>query len=279
MSNQGKASFWFISVLTFLSCAVIVVNMAIGMKIPFRVEFLIGYVGMLFIYIVWHAVQTRGWKLAVLMLLFAYLSAFIAEMLGVNLGLVFGSYHYTDLLGYQVMGVPLLAGLAWGPITYASYQVVELLAPTPNLNGKPWVLNLIHCFLPALMAAFATTAWDLMIDPIAVDGGWWVWHEGGVYFAEYGGGIPLSNFIGWLGVSTFIQLIYRLVFTRVPSMPKDMYFHYGSIVLYCSLFLTALGVCISVLRNWEVAFIGAMAMLPFIGLALIQSSLVRRKSA
>jgi putative membrane protein len=50
---------------------------------------------------------------------------------------------------------------------------------------------------------------DLLIDPIAVTIGYWVWHvQGNVYY-----GIPLLNFVGWF-VLTFLAPLAWIVIAR-----------------------------------------------------------------
>ncbi|MCD4752340.1 MAG: carotenoid biosynthesis protein [Anaerolineaceae bacterium] len=260
MNKIYKSSFLYITILTLLSIALIFTNFFIGMLIPFDVSFLIGYVMLLLVFVIWDAIQRYSLRTAVYILIFTYLSAFAAEMLGVNFGLIFGEYYYTKHLGVQILGVPLLAGTAWGPITYAAYHVSEGLLPTSSLKNQSLLMKIWLCLLPAFLTAIATTAWDLSIDAIAVDEGWWVWKNGGHYLSDLSGGIPISNFVGWLGLSTFIQLIYRLVI--IPSdRPKSI--AAGPIVLYLSLFLTSFSVVLTTLQRPDVALIGLMSMGPF----------------
>jgi uncharacterized membrane protein len=119
---------------------------------------------------------------------------------------------------------------------------------------------LVHSF-PALMAALAATAWDLVIDPIAVSGGWWVWVGGGQYFPSIGGGIPASNFIGWIALSFAIQLFYRMVL--LPHETHSTIID-GSNVLYLALFLSSIGVAITELQRGDVAAVGFICMGMFI---------------
>ncbi|MBN2047539.1 MAG: carotenoid biosynthesis protein [Anaerolineaceae bacterium] len=270
MRSKGFAALLFVSIIGLSAVAVILINLAIGMQIPFHVEFLVGFGGGLVLFIVWHATQTRGVAWGAGMMVFTYLATFIAEALGVNFGLIFGSYHYTDFLGTKLLGVPLLVSLTWGPITYASYYVVDALFPSAAWRTARFGKRALMSLLPALLAGFATTAWDLVIDVIAVQGGWWVWHGGGAYFPHAAGGIPISNFIGWLGLSTFVQWVYRVVFDRGLSGESLSDFQcWGPWVVYLSLFLTSLGVAITTLQDWEVTLIGLMSMGPFVVVTLI----------
>ena len=54
----------------------------------------------------------------------------IAEILGVNYGLIFGKYDYGDNLGLKLLGVPLLIGLNWVGSAY-QFRAFLLIASRP----------------------------------------------------------------------------------------------------------------------------------------------------
>ncbi|HEY9077752.1 MAG TPA: carotenoid biosynthesis protein [Anaerolineaceae bacterium] len=275
--HTGRAAFYYLFALTVSAVAVISANHILQLGLPFSVHFLIGYVGALLIFVGWHAVLTKGWKRSGLMFLASFIIAFIAEALGVNFGWIFGNYHYTPILGIQVFGVPFLAALAWEPILYAAFCITDILAP--NLEGKrlSWLRCIPVYLWLSTVGALATTAWDMMIDPIAVSQGWWVWHDGGAYMPYLANGVPVQNFIGWLGVSFTINLIYRFILNGRQPLQKTRFLGiHGPLTLYASLFLTSAGVSITVLQRNEVALVGAMAMAPFLAIAGSNLSLLRR---
>jgi uncharacterized membrane protein len=109
----------------------------------------------------------------------------------------------------------------------------------------------------------------MMIDPIAVSQGWWAWVGGGPYMPYVANGVPIQNFLGWLGVAFVINLIYRKIADGIqqPSRSASLTY-YGPLTLYISLFLTSFGVAITILQRPEVALIGTLAMGPFIVIAL-----------
>ena len=266
--DSGRGPFRYLAAVTVISVVLIVLNALLGMRIPFSVSFLLGYVGALLVFVVWHAVLTKGWKHSLAMFLISFMVAFTAEALGVNFGLVFGHYYYTKILGVSLFGVPLLAALAWEPIVYAAFCLSDLLAPL--VGGGPdrshWQISSIWL---AAIGALATTAWDLMIDPIAVSQGWWAWVGGGPYMPYVANGVPIQNFVGWLGVAFVIDLIYRWITNNVTRPARSVTLTlYGPILLYVSLFLTSFGVAITILNRPEAALIGALAMGPFIVITL-----------
>ena len=210
-SGKGKKSFIYILSITCISFLLILVNDLFNLNIPFTVDFLIGFVISLFVFVCWHSIQTKGLKRSLLIFSLSFLIAFSAEALGVNFGLIFGSYHYTPALGISLFGVPLLAALAWEPILYAAFSITDILAPSLIKPNSTLLQRLPGCIWMAVIGALATTAWDMMIDPIAVSEGWWVWHQGGDYMPYVANGVPIQNFLGWLGVAFLINLVYRLL--------------------------------------------------------------------
>lgn len=120
---------------------------------------------------------------------------FLAELLGLHSGLLFGSYHYGDALGPKLLGVPLAIAFAWGVLLAFA---ARLAMPLSRLAG-------------AAIGALWMVVADLLIDPLASGPlEYWQWPGGGPYF-----GVPLHNFLGWFIVS-FILLMLLPRTTRVP---------------------------------------------------------------
>lgn len=118
----------------------------------------------------------------------------LAEVVGVHTGRPFGAYTYTGTLGPQVLGVPLVVPLAWTMAAWPAWRVAGLLAGRPGGRGRVvrWVAG-----------SWALASWDLFLDPQMVAGGHWRWLHPtpslpGVH------GIPVSNSLGWLGVSAVV---------------------------------------------------------------------------
>ncbi len=275
--QQDRASFIFLAAVSLLSLCLITANALLNLHIPFSVNFLIGFVGALLVFVIWHSILTKGWRRSLGMFLLSFLVAFTAEALGVNFGLIFGNYYYPPALGVQLFGVPFLAALAWEPIVYASFSITDILAPLLVDHTDSWLKRFPSYVWMAVIGALATTAWDMMIDPIAVSQGWWVWEHGGNYLPYLANGVPIQNFLGWLGVAFVINMIYRLVVDGEPTPRRSLYLSiYGPLTLYSVLFLTSFGVTLTVLLRPEVALIGLLAMGPFIVIALTNVNLIQR---
>ncbi len=128
--------------------------------------------------------------------LIAFGLGFLAEVLGVHTGLLFGDYSYGTVLGWKVAEVPLTIGTNWLMLTYLCGSVVDRL-PMGTL-GK------------VLLAAGLMTGLDVLIEPVAVDLGFWMWHTAT---------IPLSNYLGWYGVSAVVfAAFYLLPFNKKNAL-------------------------------------------------------------
>ncbi len=119
-------------------------------------------------------------------LLVIALAGFAAEALGVQSGVPFGRYEYTDVLRPQLFGVPLVMAAAW--MVLVAY-IKTMLA---SFSLSAW--------LETLIASVWMVAIDLVIDPLAAgELNYWRWQDSGSYY-----GIPLQNFLGWFAVSFVI---------------------------------------------------------------------------
>jgi uncharacterized membrane protein len=272
----SRLACWYLVVVTVVALLLIAGNAALALAIPFKVEFLIGYLGALLVFVVWHSVIVRGPGETLLLIAVTLLVAFVSEAFGVNFGLVFGDYHYTEVLGAKLLGVPVLAAVAWGPITYAGNHVVDLIVPTRAVLEGNWIKSVSTRMWVSSVGALAITGWDMMIDPIAVSEGWWVWQDGGPYVPYVANGVPITNFAGWLGVSFLTSLAYRaLASTRKPRASQPSAVGLAPLVLYSSLFATAAGVAVTVLQRPEISLVGLLAMGPFIAIASANLSVIR----
>jgi uncharacterized membrane protein len=139
-----------------------------------------------------HAGQRLGWRLALLLAILCFAVSLLFESIGVATGLVYGKYHYSDLLGIKFLGlVPFIIPAAWFMMMYPSYVITSRLVPA---GWKTWQWRLGV----AALGGMVMTAWDLAMDPLMVSAGHWVWDQPGAYF-----GVPLQNYWGWW-LTTFV---------------------------------------------------------------------------
>jgi uncharacterized membrane protein len=198
-----------------------------------------------------HAGQREGWTRALRLLALVFAVSLLFESVGVATGLVYGSYHYTNKLGPLFLDlVPYLIPVAWFLMSYPSFVIADRLIP---VDWKRWqrILSV------AAVGGLAMTAWDLVMDPIMVASGHWVWDVDGAYH-----GIPLQNFWGWwLTVFTTFAL-YMLISGNPPQTSATK----SDRQAVLSYLVTALGIVIVSLvsKAGELALIGFFAMIPWV---------------
>lgn len=138
-----------------------------------------------FVILIWNHQRWSLW-LAVSLLLVGILG-FISEVIGVTTGLPFGEYSYGATLGYKWLEVPLMIGVNWAMLIYAS-----------NMVSKAWRMSVIA---KAIGAALMMVFLDVLIEPVAIAYDFWSWEA-----AE----VPLLNYAGWFGVAFMLSLIMQL---------------------------------------------------------------------
>ena len=176
-----------ISILLILFALSMVYNvLSIPLGLP-RPGFLTSLVTMLgFSFALTHAGLRLGWKRALALLAFVFGVSLAFESVGVAKGIVYGPYHYTEKLGPKFLNlVPYLIAVAWFMMMYPSYVIADRLV---DIKAGGWKRFLVLAALGGLIM----TAWDVVMDPMMVQGGHWVWEVEGAYF-----GVPLQNFWGW----------------------------------------------------------------------------------
>jgi uncharacterized membrane protein len=207
-----------------------------------------------------HAGQREGWSRALRLLALVFGVSLLFESVGVATGLIYGPYHYTDKLGPLFLGlVPYLIPVAWFMMSYPSFVIADRLVP-PAWKRWQRILSV------AAVGGLVMTAWDLVMDPIMVSSGHWVWDVTGAYH-----GIPLQNFWGWWLTVFTTFAIYLLISGKAAKIPETGFDRLAIL----SYLVTALGiVLISLVSNsGELALIGFFAMMPWVvagGLKLVK---------
>jgi uncharacterized membrane protein len=164
-----------------------------------------------FSFAILHSGLREGWRKTAYLAVIVFLTGLIFECVGVATGWVYGPYHYTDKLGVKFLGlVPLLIPLAWTMMMYPSLVISDRLIPHAWQGRLRWLAV-------AALGGMIMTAWDVVMDPLMVSGGHWVWEVSGPYF-----GVPLQNYWGWW-LTTFVALlVYQAAASRIRQRPAGI---------------------------------------------------------
>ena len=163
-----------------------------------------------FVFIIAHGAVTLGWRNIIAFIVITFVVSFAAEAIGVATGLVFGPYHYTNLLGPKLLGVPPMIQVGYVGIGYASMIMARLILGFKQITG--WGI-----VTAAFVGAFIMTSWDVTMDPFqSTASGDWIWHTGGPYF-----GVPLHNYAGWFGTVFVFMLVYFWYTSRNSDRPNN----------------------------------------------------------
>ena len=117
--------------------------------------------------------------------LIASVLTFLAEVIGVATGKVFGQYAYGETLPLQLWNVPIVIGLNWVMLTLGGVAIIQRM-----IKGFTLTNNLAVAVLTALTVVF----FDWVMEPVAVYLDYWHW---------FGQPIPLQNYMAW-GIIAFV---------------------------------------------------------------------------
>jgi uncharacterized membrane protein len=150
-----------------------------------------------------HSLRARGLRRTLLFATLGIAIPVLGEHLAVN-ALKKLRHHVRPQLG----GVPLAIALAWYNVSYSTFAVMESVLDTTDTHGG----KKSRALAPA--ASLAATSLDLLLDPAGLDLNLWQWRDDGPYAAEVEGpngkrGVPLLNFVGWIGLTTSVTLTYQ----------------------------------------------------------------------
>ncbi len=193
----------------------------------YQLPYITGGIGIktlfMMLFSVFHAAYVLGWRHTLLFFGITVAVSWSYEHVGVETGLIYGAYHYTDALGLKLGHVPIIIPIAWFMMIYPSYIIANLIAggrqkiimirgnKGNNNNSSNNRTTLQQILWLSFLSAVIMTAWDLVVDPY-LSGPTeraWIWEEGGQYF-----GVPLHNFGGWLLTTFTIYFLFQLLSER-----------------------------------------------------------------
>lgn len=109
-----------------------------------------------------------------------FVAGFLIELAGITTGKIFGQYFYGNNLGVKLLDVPLVIGINWLVLSYATMSLVKPLSAKVSVKWQPFVL--------ALISAVAMVMVDALIEPLCQRLDFWYWR---------GSVAPLENYTAW----------------------------------------------------------------------------------
>jgi bisanhydrobacterioruberin hydratase len=175
----------------------------VGMGLPWTREFFIQLVPLTFIVclaVIGLADQTRNprlyWASGII-----FFTGWLVEAVGVNTGMLFGTYGYSLHMGPAILGTPLVMGFSWLMMLYLTVTVVQGFT--------------MHPFYRTVLAAVLMVVFDFLLEPAAIWMKMWFWE---------GGKVPLMNYIMWFLISMGLASLFPLLKIRIRNrLAVDLY--------------------------------------------------------
>lgn len=143
---------------------------------------------LIYLLVILVSVRALERKLALAMLI-PFTLGMLSEIIGVNTGMIFGSYSYGANLGWKVMGVPWMIGVNWAVLTYCSASLSK------RILSKKWMRIILATAIMLFL--------DLLMEVSAPVFDYW----------EFEGGVaPLQNYIAWFAVAILCQYLFHRVY-------------------------------------------------------------------
>ncbi len=164
-----------------------------------------------------NATHLFGAKAALKFVLLAVTMGWFAEQMGSSYGWFFGSYTYTEVLGWRLGDVPMIIPLMWFALCYTAYVIGYFAIWHLPAMASP---SLAQALFMSLIAAMLVTAYDLGADPymVFVLKAWIMTKTDGWWFGE-----TLQGFVGWMTVSFVIVFCFHLAVRKAVIQPDGRF--------------------------------------------------------
>ena len=136
-------------------------------------------------------------------MLATYIIGVAVELIGTSTGLLFGNYEYGTVLGPSVSNVPLIIGVNWIIVIFCVGTSINILLNkiVDRMQLESGMVRPVIRSLSVIVdGAIAATAFDWLIEPVAVKLGYWQWQNNQ---------IPFFNYVCWFAVSVVLLLLFQ----------------------------------------------------------------------
>lgn len=144
----------------------------------------------------------KGWDLkTILFFAFIFISSFILEMKGTTTGKIFGEYYYARGLGLRINHTPLIIGLNWLFLVYASHDIAYRVSRWP----------LLRIFIGTILMVL----YDLLLEWVAPYMEMWY------FMSDHP---PLQNYVTWFITAFIFHCGFELLRIRTNNRSARMLF-------------------------------------------------------
>ena len=116
-----------------------------------------------------------------------FITGILVEIIGVQTGIIFGSYSYGNGLGLKIWDTPILIGMNWLLLIYTTGSIVQ--------NIK--MISVLRIALGAGMML----VYDLVLEQVAPKMDMWTWH---------GGQVPFENYLAWFIIAAVFHTLIEV---------------------------------------------------------------------
>ena len=145
-----------------------------------------------------------------LVLAFCYLFGFFLELAGVQSGLIFGQYTYGATLGPKIWGTPLIIGINWAMLVYASVSISN-----SRFTEFPTMVK-------AAIGATLMVLLDVFIEPAAVKFDFWSWASAPMNKLIVA---PLENYIVWWLAAFLLNYLVQTIMPAIKNRAIEVLFY------------------------------------------------------
>ncbi|MBD3637951.1 MAG: carotenoid biosynthesis protein [Crocinitomicaceae bacterium] len=138
---------------------------------------------------------------SLLLFLVIFCGGFLIELIGVQTGWLFGSYHYNTAMGPLIFGTPVIIGATW-------YAVVVSSCNWANRMAK-------HILIRSVLAGALAVLMDVVIEQVALHYELWSWKNDTV---------PWFNYLCWFVFGSLFSFIY---FRYSKGQNRTAHYLYG----------------------------------------------------
>ena len=136
-----------------------------------------------------------------------------AEWLGVNYGLLFGTYSYGSNFGPKLDGVPYLIGIYWGILTFISATLATYITTKAPIK--------------IVLAAGLMVLLDFFMEHSAPIFDFWTFE---------GGSAPFENYTTWFALAVIFQTILHFL-KQKGNLKFSLHLYVAQLVFFGYFFL------------------------------------------